>query len=64
MVSGPIVTALALHSTEEIIPSKKEMKMIEFQSEGRTEMQYLTLPKSGTGPEMLVLHSWWGLRDG
>jgi carboxymethylenebutenolidase len=39
----------------------KENKMKAFQVDGRTINAYLAVPKSGSGPGVLVLHAWWGL---
>ena len=37
--------------------------MREFQANGRTISAYLAVPEHGSGPGVLVLHSWWGLTD-
>jgi len=38
--------------------AKGDIKAIEGSAPG-----YLTLPKKGTGPGVLVLHAWWGLNE-
>ncbi len=35
--------------------------MREFQADGRTFSGYLAVPESGNGPDVVVLHAWWGL---
>jgi carboxymethylenebutenolidase len=37
--------------------------MREFQVDGRTISGYLAVPEHGSGPGVLVLHTWWGLTD-
>jgi carboxymethylenebutenolidase len=38
-------------------------KMVEFSSNGSTATGYLSKPKSGTGPGVIVIQEWWGLVD-
>jgi carboxymethylenebutenolidase len=38
-------------------------EMIEFPSNGSTAGGYLAVPKSGTGPGIVVIQEWWGLVD-
>jgi carboxymethylenebutenolidase len=35
--------------------------MIEFRANGRMAPGYLTRPKSGSGPRLIVIQEWWGL---
>jgi carboxymethylenebutenolidase len=37
--------------------------MIEFDTEGAAATGYLATPEAGMGPEVLVLHAWWGLTE-
>jgi carboxymethylenebutenolidase len=37
--------------------------MVEFKSNGATCKGYLSVPKSGSGPGVVVLQEWWGLVD-
>jgi carboxymethylenebutenolidase len=37
--------------------------MVEFSSNGSTATGYLSKPKSGTGPGVIVIQEWWGLVD-
>src|SRR5947209_18404523 len=37
--------------------------MREFQADGRTISAYLAVPEQGRGPEVVVLHAWWGLTE-
>ena len=37
--------------------------MRDFQADGRAISAYLAVPKSGSGPGVVVLHAWWGLTD-
>ena len=37
--------------------------MREFQVDGRTISGYLAVPEQGSGPGVLVLHTWWGLTE-
>src|SRR5260370_7312455 len=37
--------------------------MREFQADGRTISAYLAVPDHGSGPGVLVLHTWWGLTE-
>ena len=36
-------------------------EMVQFPSNGGTTSGYLALPKSGTGPGVVVIQEWWGL---
>ena len=38
-------------------------EMIEFPSNGSTAGGYLGVPKSGSGPGVVVIQEWWGLVD-
>ena len=38
-------------------------QMIEFSSNGATTPGYLSIPKKGSGPGVVVLQEWWGLVD-
>ncbi len=38
-------------------------KMIEFKSNGGMCPAYLSIPKSGSGPGVIVIQEWWGLVD-
>ena len=38
-------------------------EMIEFEANGHTTCGYLSVPKSGTGPGLIVIQEWWGLVD-
>jgi carboxymethylenebutenolidase len=38
-------------------------KMAEFSSNGSTARGYLSIPKSGEGPGVIVIQEWWGLVD-
>mgnify|MGYP002631297170 CR=1 FL=1 len=38
-------------------------EIVSFAANGRTEKGYLSLPKAGTGPGLVVLQEWWGLVD-
>jgi carboxymethylenebutenolidase len=37
--------------------------MVEFAVGDRTTSGFLTIPASGNGPGVIVLHAWWGLND-
>jgi len=37
--------------------------VIEFPSNGSTDVGYLALPASGSGPGVVVIQEWWGLVD-
>jgi carboxymethylenebutenolidase len=37
--------------------------MIEFPSNGSTDVGYLALPAGGSGPGVVVIQEWWGLVD-
>jgi carboxymethylenebutenolidase len=39
------------------------MPEVEFQSNGETVPGYLAVPRSGSGPAVVVLQEWWGLDD-
>src|SRR5213080_5627376 len=39
------------------------MAMVEFKSPDGKVSGYLAVPKTGSGPGLLVLHAWWGLND-
>jgi carboxymethylenebutenolidase len=39
------------------------MPDVEFQANGGTASGYLSVPESGSGPGVVVLHEWWGLDD-
>jgi carboxymethylenebutenolidase len=41
----------------------KEIRMKEFQDDGKTFSGYLAEPPHGSGPGVLVLHAWWGLTE-
>ncbi len=38
-------------------------RMIEFDTAGAPASGYLATPESGTGPGVVVLHTWWGLTE-
>lgn len=38
-------------------------RMIEFGAEGTPATGYLATPDAGTGPGVIVLHTWWGLTE-
>ena len=38
-------------------------RMVEFSSNGTTTPGYLSIPKKGTGPGVIVIQEWWGLVD-
>src|SRR2546423_4585481 len=37
--------------------------MREFHVDGRTFSGYLATPRQGSGPGVVVLHTWWGLTE-
>ena len=37
--------------------------MIEFPSNGSTDIGYLSVPEGGEGPGVVVIQEWWGLVD-
>jgi carboxymethylenebutenolidase len=37
--------------------------MIEFPSNGSTDIGYLAVPEAGAGPGLIVIQEWWGLVD-
>src|SRR5436853_7730274 len=39
------------------------MTMVELKSQYGKVSGYLAVPKTGSGPGLLVLHAWWGLND-
>src|SRR5207244_8545089 len=39
------------------------MAMVELKSPDGKVSGYLAVPKTGSGPGLLVLHAWWGLND-
>src|SRR5205809_8008482 len=39
------------------------MTMVELKSQDGKVSGYLAVPKTGSGPGVLVLHAWWGLND-
>ena len=39
------------------------MTMVELKSPDGKVSGYLAVPKTGSGPALLVLHAWWGLND-
>src|SRR5438309_11020377 len=39
------------------------MAMVELKSADGKASGYLAVPKTGSGPGLLVLHAWWGLND-
>src|SRR2546421_12131792 len=39
------------------------MAMVELKSPDGKVPGYLAVPKTGSGPGLLVLHAWWGLND-
>src|SRR5215831_13001592 len=36
-------------------------QIVEFQSNGATTTGYLSIPKKGSGPGVIVIQEWWGL---
>jgi carboxymethylenebutenolidase len=38
-------------------------EMIEFPSNGSTDIGYLAVPEAGAGPGLIVIQEWWGLVD-
>lgn len=38
-------------------------QMVQFASNGGTSGGYLSIPKKGTGPGVIVIQEWWGLVD-
>lgn len=38
-------------------------QMVQFASNGGTSDGYLSIPKKGTGPGVIVIQEWWGLVD-
>ena len=38
-------------------------EMIEFPSNGSTDIGYLAVPEAGEGPGLIVIQEWWGLVD-
>ncbi len=46
------------------VPSNlKEINMRAFEVNGKTFNGYLSIPKNGSGPGVVVLHAWWGLTE-
>src|SRR5438552_16173644 len=39
------------------------MTMVELKSQDGKVSGYLAVPKTDSGPGLLVLHAWWGLND-
>jgi carboxymethylenebutenolidase len=38
-------------------------EMVQFPSDGRSTIGYLSIPEKGTGPGVVVIQEWWGLVD-